>query len=450
MPLPLRLHLHLHLYLRMRLRHDARRLLGRSGRTSKIWTDPALGSRIGGRAFGQVVTCRPVREDDAVIAEHYLRRWRSAGLIDDGAVERIGAWEAAHRRPLWLWALSGMGALAIGLGLVAVVAANWEDIPAGAKLAAALLLTGLCAGFAAVAWQRDREWPRELGALLLFGLVIGSVALIGQVYQLQSDPWQALVTWLALCTPFLALVTFSRLVGAVWFAAAVATWFSAYEPIERSIASLTSSAARGDLFHLLLYLPACLLVVVAVLRRRWPPAEDQGELMSKLALAGLVGAVSTTIIAIGSRLVSQVAPIEIGLGTVATLLAATALWIGSGATQRRPVLALLVVSFVAWAAALLLARAWSAERGAAFEALLGLLFIAYWAAIGWLAARAGQRVLFGLAFTAIGLRLLILYLEAIGGLTATGLGLIGGGVLCLVLTWLGWRLTRRLGRGAIP
>ncbi len=154
------------------------------------------------------MACYPLREDDAVIAEHYLRRWRSAGLIDDGAVERIGAWEAAHRRPLWLWALSGMGVLAIGLGVVAVVAANWEEIPAGAKLAAALLLTGLCAGFVAVAWQRDREWPREVGALLLFGLVIGSIALVGQVYKLQSDPWQALVTWLAVCTPFLALVTF--------------------------------------------------------------------------------------------------------------------------------------------------------------------------------------------------------------------------------------------------
>jgi uncharacterized membrane protein len=26
-------------------------------------------------------------------------------------------------------------------------------------------------------------------SLLLFGLVIGGIALIGQVYQLQSDPW---------------------------------------------------------------------------------------------------------------------------------------------------------------------------------------------------------------------------------------------------------------------
>ena len=118
--------------------------------------------------------------------------------------------------------------------------------------------------------------------------------------------------------------------------------------------------------------------------------------------------------------------------------------------QRRPVIALLGVSFVVWAAALLLARAWSAEQKASFEAIFGLLFIVYWAAIGWLAARAGQRVLFGMAFTVIALRLVILYLEAIGGLTATGLGLIGGGVLCLLLTWLGWRLTRRMRRGAIP
>lgn len=343
-----------------------------------------------------------------------------------------------------------MGALAIGLGFVAVIAANWEEIPAGAKLAAALLLTCLCAGFVLVAWQRNRQWPRELGALLLFGLVIGSIALIGQVYQLQSAPWRALVTWLALSTPFLALVTVSRLVGTVWFAAVVLTWFSAYESLERLVGSLGASSARGEPLPLLLYLPACLLIVVAVLRRRWPPAEDQGELILKLALAALIGAASTTVVAVGSRLVNPPAPVEIWLGTVATLLAAAALWLGSSAMQRRPVIALLGVSFVVWAAALLLARAWSSEQKVVFEAVFGLLFIVYWAAIGWLAAHAGQRVLFGLAFTVIGLRLLILYLEAIGGLTATGLGLIGGGVLCLALTWLGWRLTARLGRRAIP
>lgn len=343
-----------------------------------------------------------------------------------------------------------MGALAIWLGVVAVVAANWQEIPAAAKLAGDLLLTGLCAVFVFVAWQRDRAWPREIGALLLFGLVIGGIALIGQVYQLQSDPWQALVTWLALSTPFLALVAFTRLIGALWLAAVVLTWFSAYEPLERLLMPLASGAAAGHFFHLLFYLPACLMIVVAVVRRRWPPAEDQGELLLKLALAGLVVAVSTTVAVIDSRLASVVAPVEIWLGAAATLLAAAALWLGSDALRRRPAIALLGASFVVWAAALLLARAWNAEGKAMFEAIFGLLFIVYWSAIGWLAARGGQRVLFGLAFTVIGLRLLILYFEAIGGLTATGLGLIGGGVLCLALTWVGWRLTRRLAPGAIP
>lgn len=382
-----------------------------------------------------------------MIAEHYLKRWRDAGLIDDGTVQRIGAWEAAHRRPVWLWAVSAMGALAIGLGVVAVIAANWAEIPATAKLAVDLLVTGLVAAFVFVAWRRDRRWPCEIGALLLFGLVLGGLALIGQVYQLQSEPWQALVTWLAVATPFLALVCVTRLVGASWVAAAVLTWFSAYRPLD---------ALLGDhVFHLLIYLPACLLIVVGVVRRRWPAAEEQGELMVTLALAGLVGAVSTTVLAVNVQLVGLFAASqEIGLGALATLLAAAALWLDGGAAGRRPSLALLGVSFAVWAAALLLGRAWHGAGGGEsrvlFEALFGLLFILYWAAIGWLAARRGRRALLGLAFAVIGVRLLVLYFEAIGGLTATGLGLIGGGVLCLALAWLGWRLTQRLTREGMP
>ncbi|SKA09995.1 Uncharacterized membrane protein [Enhydrobacter aerosaccus] len=389
-----------------------------------------------------------------MIAEHYLKRWQGAGLIDDAAVERISAWEATHRRPIWLWALSGTGALAIGLGVVAMVAANWEDIPAAVKLSGAMLLTGLVAAFVFVAWLRDRAWPREIGALLLFGLVIASIALIGQVYQLQSEPWQALLTWLALCTPFLALLTFTRLVGTLWFAAAVLTWFSASETLEPLIRTLGSASARGHFFHVLFYLPACLMILVAVVRGLWPPAEKQGELMLKLALAGLTGAVSMTVITIDSRLIDQVAPVEIWLGAVATALAAMALWFGGGEMQRRHTLPLLGVSFGTWAVALLLAHPWNPDGGLedtiTFEAIIGLLFILYWSAIGWLAARTGQRILFGLAFTVIGLRLLVLYFQAIGGLTATGFGLIGGGLLCLALSWLGWRLTQRLARGTPP
>src|SRR5260370_4219098 len=190
------------------------------------------------------------------MAEHYLKRWRDAGLLHDSAGARISAWEAQHRWAIWLWALSGMGALAIGLGVVAGVAANWQEIPAAAKRAVDVLLTGLCAVFVFVAWQRDQGWPREIGALLLFGLVIGGIALIGQVYQLQSDPWQALATWLALSTPFLALVAFTRLVGALWLAAAVPTSFSAHRPRRRLIMPPAPGCPARHCFPPLPYLPA--------------------------------------------------------------------------------------------------------------------------------------------------------------------------------------------------
>jgi uncharacterized membrane protein len=46
-------------------------------------------------------------------------------LTDADTRDRLVAHEAAHARPFALWAVFGIGALAIGLGLVSVVAANW-------------------------------------------------------------------------------------------------------------------------------------------------------------------------------------------------------------------------------------------------------------------------------------------------------------------------------------
>jgi uncharacterized membrane protein len=57
------------------------------------------------------------------------------GLIDAATRDRLIAHEAAHARPIALWAVFGIGALAIGLGLVSVVAANWEAIPGSCALA---------------------------------------------------------------------------------------------------------------------------------------------------------------------------------------------------------------------------------------------------------------------------------------------------------------------------
>ena len=382
-----------------------------------------------------------------MIAEHYTRRWQKAGLIDSALAQLIVAWEAAHRRPVLSWAIACIGVIAVALGVMAVVGANWELIPAWLKLAVDLGLNAAAAVSVYVSWQRGWVWRRELAALLLFGLVLSGIALIGQIYQLQSQPWRALVLWLVLATPFLAFTAFSRLNGAIWMIAAVTTWFVANEPLEDLAAGLWGSKYQLPLMG---YFAACWMIVIATLRGLWPPARGQAEVMLWVALASLIAACSLTVaFAWIDRDAGTSAGAPIFAATAASLPAALALWLGRDRTERSALLALLAASLLAWALGLLTSR----MEGLTGDLVRALLFILYWAGLGAVAATAGRRVLFGLAFALIGLRVLILYFEAIGGLTATGLGLIGGGVLCLALAAAGWRLTRgvlRRTRGAAP
>lgn len=383
-----------------------------------------------------------------MIAEHYARKWQGAGLIDAAAVERILAWEASRRQPVWLWSVAGIGALAIALGVMAIVGANWESIPDGLKLGAHFAATLVCVIALFVAWRHVHVWRRELAAFLLFALVLAGIALIGQVYQLQSEPWHALVLWLALCTPFLALTAFTRFNGAIWIIAVVITWFTLQEPVYAALAQLRVVLPghqywdSGYFISLQVYLAACGMIVVAAARDLWPPARRQADLMLKLALAGMVVACSLAA-AFSWRTEADVAPWGAMIAIAAvTAIAGAAYWPRRTAVERNLVLALLGTSLVVWIAALLIGGAESKAR----DLYRALLFIVYWAAIGGLAARAGWRGWFGFAFTMVGLRLLILYFEAIGGLTATGFGLLGGGVLCIALAAIGWRLTRRVAR----
>jgi uncharacterized membrane protein len=383
-----------------------------------------------------------------MIAEHFVQRWQKAGLVDDELARRIVAWEVANRRPVALWAIAGTGVLAMGLGVMAIVGANWELIPAWLKLAVDLGLNGACAVAVFVFWQRQRLWLRETMALLLFGLVLSGIALIGQIYQLQSAPWRALVLWLVLCTPFLALTARTRWTGALWTLAVVTTWFTASDQIHDLLAQIAVLPSRrqywesGLLFPLMGFLAACGMIVVASLRRLQPEARGQADLLMRLAMAGLIAACSLSM-AFAWRRSGDGGPLgAIVAAAIATLPAALAVWSTQAGPQRRVLLALLGASVAVWTVALLV----SGFEGKKADVVRAVLFIAYWGAIGTMAARAGTRALFGLAFTMIGLRLLILYFEAIGGLTATGLGLIGGGVLCLALAAVGWRLMRRVPR----
>lgn len=134
-----------------------------------------------------------------------LERWQAGGLLSARQVRAILAHEGLGdgeppRRAASPWAVtvSALGALVLGLGVIALVGANWRGLPGWAKLLTVLLpMLGAYAG-----GYRLRDRPGAtlpgLGAALylLGGMLYGALlALVSQGFQLDVGVTTLLALW---------------------------------------------------------------------------------------------------------------------------------------------------------------------------------------------------------------------------------------------------------------
>jgi uncharacterized membrane protein len=398
--------------------------------------------------------------------ETQLRDWVQAGLVTEAQAHAIQAFEArrppaavaaasAAARPArprqWaLYGIVGLGVLAIGTGLVSLIAANWDAIPAAAKLGVDLAAqTALGVAFARRAARPGLA--REALLVALMALALGGIGLVGQVFHLESDGWSGLLLWLGL-TVGAALLAESRAPAHFWLAGVALTG-----GLWADDARVPSEPVR---VMLLLALPFLVGAVgfVGLTRASWPPPSFARAARS-WSLAAIVGAGSA-------------------LGSV--------LWYGQPLAghghvrQLRHALPWPWLAALAMAAVVLVARAPAASAEAArhdrrfrvlvaasvLSALLyvtlpvllplgrqrvasAVLFLAVWALAGAAAVARERPRLFDLISIVIGVRVLAIYFEVFGSLAATGVGLIVSGLLVLgsAYAWYRWRgrLARALG-----
>ena len=90
----------------------------------------------------------------------------AAQLVSREQAERIIAFESAHERSgvaRWgAWAFGALGALALAVGVISLVAANWDALAAGVKLGAGLVLLVGALGAAAALRSPELAWARSL------------------------------------------------------------------------------------------------------------------------------------------------------------------------------------------------------------------------------------------------------------------------------------------------
>ena len=360
--------------------------------------------------------------------ETRLKRWVEAGLLDEPQAQRIIEFEKGHERPLFLYAIAGLGSLAVAIGIVSIIAANWDSIPGRVKIATNLLLLVSGGVLRARYAERWPVWLRDASLLVLYGFTMGSIALIGQVYQLGGTAREAMAMWSLLTLPLMTL-GHSGFVAVVWSIGLQATcatwlyWLGEY-PIHQEGWALALASA----------VPWAWLTLghSSWLSRLRPAYASVFTTFGWIELV-LCASIGTHAFYNDTRYEPWNALwVSFGLGAivVAWLWPTLSRMLGGKTTRLLPLTALLLM----YVPARVSAGHWGV--------LAALTFIGLWLVIAISAHRAGLLNVLNLATAVIGVRIVVVYFEVFGSLLNTGLGLVTGGLLTLLLVWAWWRKKR--------
>jgi uncharacterized membrane protein len=372
--------------------------------------------------------------------EGKLARWREAGLIDAATAARIEAFEHAGRRPVVLYALGALGAGTVALGIISIIAANWDGISGSVKLACDLAFGAALAAATAYSVLHKRALLTEVMVTLFYGFTLASLALVGQVYQLGTPTYQALLVWSAATFPLLLL-------GHSRYLAALGVWGLATThgySLEALMDYIGREGRWGDDVerNLLASLMFASALLYALLGRVPWLLRERPEYARTLTALGWSAV-------LGSGLALQFVWYEdIHSGqTLTWALPATALMaavfvmllLRSTPTlpqaARRGIAALLGFAWLTLAFGLGFARDDVTFVGAILQVVwLGLF--------AWTAVQLGLLRTFNALTALLALRVLAIYFEVFGSLLNTGFGLLSGGLLTLLLAFF-WRKKSR-------
>ncbi len=101
-----------------------------------------------------------------------------------------------------------LGAILVGLGIILILAHNWDELPRWTKTIFAfvpLIVGQILSGFTLLKKAGSVAW-RESSAVLLFFGIGASIALVAQIYNLSGDLSSFLLTWMLLALPVVYLL----------------------------------------------------------------------------------------------------------------------------------------------------------------------------------------------------------------------------------------------------
>lgn len=124
-----------------------------------------------------------------------------------------------------------LGAILVGLGIILIIAHNWDELSRTTKTLLAflpLLVGQVICGFVLLKKQDSVAW-RESGTSFLFFSVGASISLVSQIYNIPGNLSSFLLTWMLLCLPLIyvmksSIASLLYLIGITYYACETSYW----------------------------------------------------------------------------------------------------------------------------------------------------------------------------------------------------------------------------------
>ena len=157
-----------------------------------------------------------------------------AGVISQETADKINGYYEQKRGQSTnrLFIVFGiLGAILVGLGIILIIAHNWDELSRTAKTLLAflpLLVGQVMCGFILLKKQESTTW-RESGTAFLFFAVGASISLVSQIYNIPGNLSSFILTWMLLCLPLVyvmrsSITSLLYLVGITYYACETCYW----------------------------------------------------------------------------------------------------------------------------------------------------------------------------------------------------------------------------------
>ena len=287
----------------------------------------------------------------------------------------------------------------------------------------------------------ENSWLSDILILVFYGLVLATMALIGQIYHLDGSIAALLLAWTLVTLPAVLLAK-GNFVATLWFAATVFTYYlnliELYDYIFETL-GLDRQTAKTIALSIFLIGPLLFICLSRIPQLKEYRPNFAVEISHRSWFIIVVAGFFAQFLWYTDNMADEIPSLALlitGLATAVVVLLIPTLYRERNSdahlAMRVILLSVYLLGFVA---------CWHTSS---LDIVGALSNLAYLCILAWAAIKIKSTALFNTVTAVIALRIMVIYFEVFGSMMQTGIGLIIGGLLTVLLAWLWFKKSSAL------